>query len=71
MNELIEKLAERATKEMDPEAFSEDMNIPTEWYHKFTELIVKESFHIALVEGKGYLDPVKLKNAMCKHFGIE
>ena len=42
MNELIEHFAERATKEMDQEAFSEDMNIPAEWYHKFAELIVKE-----------------------------
>ena len=42
MNELIEHLAERATKEMDQEAFSEDMNIPAEWYHKFAELIVRD-----------------------------
>ena len=42
MNELIEHFAERATKEMDQEAFSEDMNIPAEWYHKFAELIVQE-----------------------------
>ena len=42
MNELIEHFAERATKEMDQEAFSEDMNIPVEWYHKFAELIVQE-----------------------------
>ena len=42
MNELIEHFAERATKEMDQEAFSEDMNIPVEWYHKFAELIVRE-----------------------------
>ena len=47
MNELIEHLAERATKEMDQEAFSEDMNIPAEWYHKFAELIVKECAEIA------------------------
>ena len=46
MNELIEHFAERATKEMDQEAFSEDMNIPAEWYHKFAELIVKECCHI-------------------------
>ena len=46
MNELIEHFAERATKEMDQEAFSEDMNIPAEWYHKFAELIVKECMRL-------------------------
>ena len=46
MNELIEHLAERATKEMDQEAFSEDMNIPAEWYQKFAELIVQECISI-------------------------
>ena len=46
MNELIEHLAERATKEMDQEAFSEDMNIPAEWYHKFAESIVGECIKI-------------------------
>ena len=42
MNERIEKLAEQAMDEMDPESFSEDVHIPTEWYQKFAELIVKE-----------------------------
>jgi hypothetical protein len=50
MNELIEHLAEKATKEMDQEAFSEDMNIPPEWYEKFAELIVKECIEIAKAE---------------------
>ena len=46
MNELIEHIAEKATREMDQEAFSEDMNIPAEWYHKFAELIVRECVKI-------------------------
>lgn len=38
---------------------------------QFARLLVEESFRVALVEGKGYLDPVKLRNAMYKHFGVE
>ena len=56
MNELIEHLAERATKEMDQEAFSEDMNIPAEWYHKFAELIVMECIGIVENLSPGYKD---------------
>ena len=62
MNELIEHLAERATKEMDQEAFSEDMNIPAEWYHKFAELIVKECCDYVRA-----IDAMEIK----KHFGVE
>ena len=63
MNELIEHLAERATKEMDQEAFSEDMNIPAEWYHKFAQLIVKECATLAFDTGG--------PNGILEHFGVE
>ena len=76
MNELIEHLAERATKEMDQEAFSEDMNIPAEWYHKFAELIVKECADIAKgvdgVEGGDYKSGRTWAGIdVLKHFGVE
>ena len=50
MNERIEQLAEQATEEMDPEAFSEDMNIPAEWYQKFAELIAKKCAVLAMTQ---------------------
>ena len=62
MNERIEQLAERATKEMDQEAFSEDMNIPAEWYHKFAELIIEECCDYVRA-----IDAMEIK----KHFGEE
>ena len=76
MNERIEHLAERATKEMDQEAFSEDMNIPAEWYHKFAELIVKECADIAKgvdgVEGGDYKSGRTWAGIdVLKHFGVE
>ncbi len=45
--EPFEELAERATAEMDPEAFSNCMDIPAEWYLKYAELIVKQCIAIA------------------------
>ena len=66
MNELIEHLAERATKEMDQEAFSEDMNIPAEWYHKFAELIVAECTKI-LADNSEFRSCVIIG----KHFKVE
>ena len=66
MNERIEKLAERATKEMDQEAFSEDMNIPVEWYQKFAELIVRECMSNLYLNG--YDDAII---HIQKHFGVE
>ena len=53
MNERIEKLAEQAMDEMDPESFSEDVHIPTEWYQKFAELIVKECVDVANSKAEG------------------
>ena len=71
MNELIEHLAERATKEMDQEAFSEDMNIPAEWYHKFAELIVEECAHRA--EAYAYMSPnfTTLSEELRRMIGVE
>ena len=71
MNERIEQLAERATKEMDQEAFSEDMNIPAEWYHKFAELIVKECAHRA--EAYAYMSPnfTALSEELRRMIGVE
>ena len=60
MNERIEQLAERATKEMDQEAFSEDMNIPAEWYHKFAELIAAECISVVTTLSPDY--PLRYKN---------
>ena len=72
MNELIEHLAERATKEMDQEAFSEDMNIPAEWYHKFAELIVRECLDVInQSNGVGDDDVIKISKDVEKHFGVE
>ena len=72
MNELIEHLAERATKEMDQEAFSEDMNIPAEWYHKFAELIVQECLDVInQSNGVGDDDVIKISKDVEKHFGVE
>ena len=68
MNERIEQLAERATKEMDQEAFSEDMNIPAEWYHKFAELIVKECANYIT---EYYPHSRYEAFYMRKHFGVE
>ena len=71
MNELIEHLAERATKEMDQEAFSEDMNIPAEWYQKFAELIVRECAHRA--EAYAYMSPnfTALAEELRRMIGVE
>ena len=78
MNERIEQLAERATKEMDQEAFSEDMNIPAEWYHKFAELIVKECAWIAIDPAPSVYDHDSYKLGrkfagidVLKHFGVK
>ena len=72
MNERIEQLAERATKEMDQEAFSEDMNIPAEWYHKFAELIVQECLDVInQSNGVGDDDVIKISKDVEKHFGVE
>ena len=76
MNNLIEHLAERATKEMDQEAFSEDMNIPAEWYHKFAELIVKECAEIAKKVDGDESDDYQSGRTwagidILKHFGVE
>ena len=70
MNERIEQLAERATKEMDQEAFSEDMNIPAEWYHKFAELIVEDCAGIVDNWGRWLLYD-KLAVKVKQHFGVE
>ena len=70
MNELIEHLAERATKEMDQEAFSEDMNIPAEWYHKFAELIVKECMKLNSKE-LSITAIERLLPVYEEHFGVE
>ena len=75
MNELIEHFAERATKEMDQEAFSEDMNIPVEWYHKFAELIVRECMGLCYridteYEGKK-VKPTVIASKVAEHFGVE
>ena len=67
MNELIEHFAERATKEMDQEAFSEDMNIPVEWYQKFAELIVRECANFL----KDTMDDHFAAEQLVEHFGVE
>ena len=71
MNELIEHFAERATKEMDQEAFSEDMNIPVEWYHKFAELIVRECIDVGIKDFYNHLPNIFPANAIKQHFGVE
>ena len=70
MNERIEHLAERATKEMDQEAFSEDMNIPVEWYHKFAELIVQECMKLNSKE-LSITAIERLLPLYAEHFGVE
>ena len=69
MNELIEHFAERATKEMDQEAFSEDMNIPVEWYHKFAELIVRECMKLNSKE-LSITAIERLLPLYAEHFGV-
>ena len=74
MNELIEHLAERATKEMDQEAFSEDMNIPAEWYHKFAELIVRECAEVIFKTPVEYIEidaMHRIRDNVKSHFGVE
>jgi hypothetical protein len=74
MNERIEKLytqaLEYADSKVPPERRYNDI-----YYAivsgKHAELIVEQCFRIALIEGKGYLNPVKLRNAMKQHFGVE
>ena len=70
MNELIEHLAERATKEMDQEAFSEDMNIPAEWYKKFAQLIVAECMRLNSKE-LSITAIERLLPLYKEHFGVE
>ena len=75
MNKRIEELAEQATEEMDQEAFSEDMNIPAEWYQKFAELIVKECLEMMGNNISGTFDSdwdfdTQVKYVK-KHFGVE
>jgi molybdate-binding protein len=72
MNERIRELKQQAEAYVD----SVDDGLGIEHYRelvdlKFARLLVEESFRVSLVEGKGYLDPVKLRNAMYKHFGVE
>ena len=69
MNERILQLAERATKEMDQEAFSEDMNIPAEWYHKFAELIVQECMKLNSKE-LSITAIERLLPLYAEHFGV-
>jgi hypothetical protein len=70
MNERAKQLALQALKHPDND--NDGLTVfDNDELEKFAELIVKESFRVALVEGKGYLDPVKLRNAMYKHFGVE
>ena len=73
MNERIEKLAEQAIDEMDPESFSEDMHIPTEWYQKFAELIVRECAHIAWLYDEPKLSGhgAIIANSIKEQFGVE
>ena len=71
MNERIEHLAERATKEMDQEAFSEDMNIPAEWYHKFAELIVKECMNVLDPGEHQLIARFQARKWLAEHFGVE
>ena len=86
MNKRIDELAERATDEMDPTAFSEDMNIPTEWYQKFAELIVQECTNVIQKEvsmkyteggepeefmGGHYAGSVLARVKIKQHFGVK
>jgi hypothetical protein len=68
MNEQIRELAEQAG--FDHMGIWKIIGIE-EYHQKFAELIVEDCFRIALVEGRGYLDPIKLRAAMKKHFGVE
>ena len=70
MNELIEHFAERATKEMDQEAFSEDMNILAEWYQKFAQLIVAECMRLNSKE-LSITAIERLLPVYEEHFGVE
>ena len=73
MNERIQELAVKA-KLMAEEDINRQISYNTElksFAEKFAELIVEQCFRVALVEGKGYLDPIKLRNAMKQHFGVE
>jgi len=74
MNERIREFAKKSGFSLDSTGIytAKLEHLPiTENMEKFADLIVQESFRVALVEGKGYLDPVKLRNAMYKHFGVE
>lgn len=74
MNKRIEELAEQATEEMDQEAFSEDMNIPAEWYQKFAELIVRDCAKNAVLFADSAASqglPSKyIENYMLHYFGV-
>lgn len=70
MNEQIKKLADQAGYKPLP-GFDFANSLEEAFIKKFAELIVEQCFRLALVEGKGYLDPVKLRNAMKQHFGVE
>ena len=69
MNERIEKLAEQAMDEMDPESFSEDVHIPTEWYQKFAELIVQECMKLNSKE-LSITAIERLLPLYAEHFGV-
>jgi hypothetical protein len=75
MNERIQELAQQAFINAGYDTKDELFDIlfkqGTEFHEKFAELIVDQCFKVALVEGKGYLDPIKLRDAMQKHFGVE
>ena len=78
MNERIKELAEQSGGEfwqrLENDVVKENAYItfdPPESLEKFVELIVEQCFRVALVAGKGYLDPVKLRNAMKQDFGVE
>jgi hypothetical protein len=68
MNERIKELAEQATLAVTK---PDGHYIVQAWQAKFAELIVEDCFRVALVEGRGYLDPIKLRDAMKTHFGVE
>ena len=75
MNERIKELAEQAKGfvDLNQHVGGEKgcMVYTYDGLEKFAELIVDQCFKVALVEGKGYLDPIKLRDAMKKHFGVE
>ncbi len=69
MNERIKQMWTKVCQDEMPELDETCMTLQRQ--EKFAELIVEDCFRVALVEGKGYLDPIKLRDAMKKHFGVE